>query len=57
MSPARISERLAAAIAQLDETHGYILHPTDAAAIARVATDLAELKLAIEMAQLRRVSA
>ena len=57
MSPARISERLAEAIAQLDETHGYILHPTDAAAIARVAADLAELKLAIEIAQLRRVLA
>jgi proteasome assembly chaperone (PAC2) family protein len=57
VSPARISERLVEAIAQLDETHGYILHPIDAAAIARVATDLADLKLAIEMAQLRRTAA
>jgi hypothetical protein len=57
VSPARISERLAEAIAQLDETHGFILHPTDAAAIARVAADLAELKRAIEMAQLKQVSA
>jgi hypothetical protein len=53
MSPARIGERLTEAIAQLDETYGFILHPTDAAAIARVAADLAGLKLAIEMAQLR----
>lgn len=47
MSLARINERLAEATAQLGEIHGYILHPMDAAAIARAAVDLAGLKLVI----------
>ena len=53
MSPERLSARLGDAIAQLDETQGYILDPRDVAAISRVAADLAELKLEIEISIFR----
>lgn len=48
MSPARISDRLADAIARLDQVYNYILDPEDAATLSQVIADLAELKLEVE---------
>ena len=48
VNSARISDRLADAIARLDQVYGYILDPEDAATVSQVAADLAELKLEVE---------